>query len=462
MRSLRRTLAYHLAALIVCLILLSAVAVWGIRGLRQDFSSALQGHEQLRTVYEVGAHVNTARTLISLGQNDRALAELQAAELIFARTQDLPMLHSQVDEAIAAVRSAGSGPVDPRPIQQALGSAVKATTHIGQSIRDTQKQADHKQRVTIIAVAGVAAFLVVGAIVIGTRQYRFVMQPLTTLGQGVRRVATGEFSHRLSLPPRLEFAALSDDFNHMAAQLEELYTRLEQQVAEKSRELVRSQRLASVGFLAAGVAHEINNPLGIITGFGEFTIERLKSNGGDPETIKALQAICDEAFRCKTITERLLSMARSSEAPRADVDLAAIAKDVIGLTTVLKPYQGRRVHFAGEAASVSANEAEMRQVILNLLTNALEAIDEHGEVRVSVKSNGKAVELTVKDTGRGMNSETLGKIFEPFFTLPRDGRRGTGLGLSIAHAIVESHGGSIRATSEGEGKGSEFLVTLPA
>jgi signal transduction histidine kinase len=407
MRPLRRTLAWQIIAVIVCLLITGTAAVWGIRGLRQDFSVAIRGQERLRAVYEVASRVNAARTFANLQQVDRAAADLHAAKLAISGDAELATLEGHLNALIGQ-------PLDQAAYLKVLGEVRQASTRITRSIDKAQERADRKQRLTYLAVGGLAGVMTIGAVLIGVMQYRAVSR----------------------------------------------HTELEEQVAEKNRELVRSQRLASVGFLAAGVAHEINNPLGIITGFAEFTQERLKS-AGDEETVKALQAICDEAFRCKGITEKLLSMARSGETAKMPVDLSTVARDVISLTTVLKPYQGRRVQFSGEPAVVSANEAELKQVVLNLLTNALEAIDDTGEVRVNVRRHDRAVELSVKDTGRGMSGATMNQIFEPFFTLPRNGRRGTGLGLSIAHAIVESHGGTIRATSEGEGRGSEFVVNLP-
>src|SRR4029077_3174337 len=130
--------------------------------------------------------------------------------------------------------------------------------------------------------------------------------PLRTLGQAVRAVAAGRFGSPIDEAGDREFALLARDFNRMATDLEELYRHLEQKVQIKSRELVRSERLASVGFLAAGVAHEIHNPLGIITGYGERALRQLEQQPESPEVrnaIKAITVMCEEAFRCKQITD---------------------------------------------------------------------------------------------------------------------------------------------------------------
>jgi two-component system NtrC family sensor kinase len=198
----------------------------------------------------------------------------------------------------------------------------------------------------------------------------------------------------------------------------------------------------------------------------------------DPaEVEKTLQIICEEAFRCKEITSKLLSLAKPGDAARKPVNLADVAAGVASMVGGVKPFRDRRLSVRAEADDrsklvVSAVEAEMKQVILNLALNALEAVPRQtGEVRIHVARRGNWVELTVIDNGKGMTPQTLERIFEPFYTdkrgtgtSPADGgrRSGTGLGLSITHAIVESHGGKIAAHSDGPGRGSRFIVRIPA
>jgi signal transduction histidine kinase len=326
----------------------------------------------------------------------------------------------------------------------------------------------------MFAMALVSAAAVLGAVLLGIWQYRGVMSPLSRLRSGVRKVAAGQFSQRLTSGGGEEFASLAADFNRMAAELNGFYHELEQKVAQKSRELVRSERLASVGFLAAGVAHEINNPLGIISGHAEYMLEQLKqkevgaSSDVDEELVRALQVISDEAFRCKDITGKLLSLARQGDERRQPVNLAEVADQVAAIVSGLRAYGGRKVAVqAGprrEDLVVSAVEAEMKQVVLNLTLNALQAIDpESGDVNIDVHRRDGNVELIVSDNGKGMSPQTLERVFEPFFTEKRGVRQaGTGLGLSITHAILENHGGYIRAQSDGPGKGSRFTVEMPA
>jgi signal transduction histidine kinase len=253
----------------------------------------------------------------------------------------------------------------------------------------------------------------------------------------------------------------------MAAELQNLYRELEAKVAIKSKALVRSERLASVGFLAAGVAHEINNPLSIITGYGERAMQQLDRNSTDPQRIRnAIAVMCEEAFRCKQITDRLLKLARPGGEDRVRICLADLAHDVISTVGGLPEYREKRLVLESgqrHLSEIVARPGEIKQVILNLVINALEAVEpQGGEVKLTIASDERTVELSVIDNGRGMDAETLDRVFEPFFTLKRAGRAGTGLGLSISHAIIADHGGTIAAASDGDSLGSRFTVTLPA
>ncbi len=310
-----------------------------------------------------------------------------------------------------------------------------------------------------------------------------VMLPLRRLRQGVRRVAEAQFSQKLdpsNMGDSPEFLDLALEFNRMAGELDDFYRRLEEQVRVKSRELVQSERLASVGFLAAGVAHEINNPLNIISGYAELTTRQLGPDRGPlgeaavHQARESLRIIRDEAFRCKDITEKLLSLARSGSEGRETLDLAGVARDVALMTRGLKNYRDRRLTLNLDPArplQVQANMTEMKQVLLNLTINALESVPvAGGEVCIEGRQSDSWVELCVKDNGLGMSPEVLRHVFEPFFTVRRGGERGisspaergNGLGLSITHAIIESHGGTIRAQSDGPGKGARFTISLPA
>lgn len=321
----------------------------------------------------------------------------------------------------------------------------------------------------VLPVALLAVIVPLALLAVSLWQYRRIMMPLQRLRNWSRRIARGDFSSRCQTEGPREFVELGSDFNRMADELQAFYRRLEEMVAVKSRELVRSERLASVGYLAAGVAHEINSPLNIISGYAQLSAKRLKRPAESPESAELLRwqdIIRDEAFRCKQITGKLLSLCRGGGG-REVVSLTQVASDVALMVRGLRNFQGRRLNVLINPAdpfAVHANLTEMKQVMLNLTINALEAVSaDGGEVIVDARRVNETVELSVIDNGRGMDAATLERVFEPFFTNKRGaGEAGTGLGLSITFAIVADHGGRITAQSDGPGKGSRFQVTLPA
>lgn len=301
-----------------------------------------------------------------------------------------------------------------------------------------------------------------------------VFRPLGVLLRESRRVAAGDFQHRIQLPSHDEMAELAAAMNAMTSRFQEIRDDLDRQVQLRTKQVVRSEQLASVGFLAAGVAHEINNPLASIAWSAEGLETRLHSilYGGSPSPDKEreqeidvlrryLRRIQDEAFRCKGITEKLLDFSRIGDVQRHDADLRELAQYVIDMIKDLGKYRNKEIQFAcREAVRARVNPQEIKQVILNLLTNALDSLDPGGVVHVEVRAEGDRALLTVRDNGCGMTEETQEHLFEPFFTRRRDGQ-GIGLGLSIAFRIVADHGGTIEAHSDGPGTGSTFQVTLP-
>ena len=242
---------------------------------------------------------------------------------------------------------------------------------------------------------------------------------------------------------------------------------LEQQVQERSRQLVRSERLAGVGFLAAGVAHEINNPLASIAFCSEALESRIGGLPGpadDPDrrvVANYLKMIQEEAFRCKSITEKLLDFARCGDIKRERADLPSLIQGVVDMIRHIGKYRGKSIVFQPkEAVLAHVDGQEIKQVVLNLAVNALESMDAGGTLRIEARYDQGMAEIGFVDDGCGMEAEVLENIFEPFFTRRRDGK-GTGLGLSITHRIVNQHHGEITAASAGPGKGSTFRVRLP-
>ena len=325
---------------------------------------------------------------------------------------------------------------------------------------------------TLSVLLGVAAMATIFFIM--SRFRKRIIHPLETLVEGSRQVANGNFDYRINMNSDDEVAELGDALNEMTANFQEIKSDLNRQVQQRTKEVVRSEKMASVGFLAAGVAHEINNPLATIAWSAESLESRIHdilnpAAGTDQATIdsevadmkKYLRRIQDEAFRCKGITAGLLDFSRMGDATKTETNLTTLIDAVIEMVKPLSKYRGRNIVFNADQSVFSIiNEQEMKQVALNLITNALGSVEENGTVIIDLKQQGDSAILSVTDDGCGMDEEVKKHLWEPFFTRRRDGQ-GTGLGLSITYQIIEEHGGRITAQSDGPGKGSKFTVSLP-
>jgi signal transduction histidine kinase len=237
------------------------------------------------------------------------------------------------------------------------------------------------------------------------------------------------------------------------AQRETVLTELEEQVR-------RSQRLADLGTLAAGLAHEIRNPLASMTG----SIELLRDSVSAGEDDRRLMGIVlREAERLNELVAQFLAFARPATPRRRATDLAALLDETLSVFRNDPQAAGVTLAPALEHAPADCDPDQLRQVFWNLLTNAAQAVgaaapEGGGSIRVRCRAAGDRAVVEIEDDGAGMDAEDLGRIFLPFFTTKP---RGTGLGLATVHRIVDAHGGSIRVSSE-RGKGSRFTVVLPA
>jgi signal transduction histidine kinase len=399
---------------------------------------------------------------------------LEAIEQRFAA------LHKAIDKFRGPTALRGGAPVrlrDDGNVIAAINDLLQASDCLQKMIYkdlfESINEAKHHFRMSmwIVGTMSIVVLLLVGGL--SRFFYTWVFYPIRDLEQGVGRVAQGDFQHRIELHSGDEMEELAAAFNDMTARLCEMYTNLERQVNERSRQLVRSERLASVGFLAAGVAHEINNPLHAIALCSEALESRLGEllarqasgptrNMAQYEVIyKHLKTIQEEAFRCKAITERLLEFSRGGERKREPIALDELIQSVLDAAQHLPNCRGKRLRFEPVGHVIAfVNALEIKSVVLNLVVNALDSMDEGGTLTVQIRQrNGQAV-IVFSDTGCGMEAEVLENIFEPFYTRSRSGK-GTGLGLTISHRIITQHGGEIEAASPGRNRGSTFTVRLP-
>lgn len=226
---------------------------------------------------------------------------------------------------------------------------------------------------------------------------------------------------------------------------------------ELRKQLIRSDRLAAIGQLAAGVAHELNEPLNTILGFAQLA---RKTPRLPAQAARDLDAIAEASLHARNIIRELLIFARQGKPGSASVDLNRIIMDELSLFEALCRKSGveLRRDIDPDLPEITADKSQILQVISNLIVNALQAMPEGGTVTLKTFFEAGTVFFAVEDNGKGMSAEVKENIFLPFFTT-KDVDQGTGLGLSVVHGIVTSHGGDIRVDSE-EGKGTRFLISF--
>jgi signal transduction histidine kinase len=324
----------------------------------------------------------------------------------------------------------------------------------------------------VVALAlGVAAVVMAAGAILLLRSVGGPVDRLLTAADALGRGAAGELP--VLAPPGdgsgsgLSRAAVA--FERLAAALEGERSRLAEKVTELERanaelvrareSLLRAERLATVGRLASGIAHEVGNPLGAITGYVELARDRLGAIAGSSEVDDFLARIAAEAQRIDGTVRDLLDLARPAEPVLGAIDLAAPVEAALRLARVQARFRGVTVEVALPPGlpRVVADERRLSQVFLNLLLNAGDAMAGAGTVRVDARVDGDGVAVRVADSGPGVAPGDLPRIFEPFFTTKGAGL-GTGLGLAISQGIVESFGGEIAAAS-GPG-GAVFTIRL--
>lgn len=284
-----------------------------------------------------------------------------------------------------------------------------------------------------------------------------VLQPIKSLVSASHQWARGNLDYRVKTTRRDEIAQLGETFNFMASSLRERDDKLKEYT---SQQIMKSERLATLGQLAAGVAHEINNPLGAVLMYAHLALEEMEAE--DPRR-KNLEKVVGESTRCKDIVKGLLDFARQTEPKVEQSDVNEILKRTLSLVENQALFQNVKITrvFSSSLPEAMMDSSQIQQVFTNIILNAAEAIEGEGELTVATRMapDNKSIEIEFTDTGCGIPHENLEKLFDPFFTTKEVGR-GTGLGLAVSYGIVARHKGTINVRSE-PGKGSTFVVGLP-
>ncbi len=303
---------------------------------------------------------------------------------------------------------------------------------------------DFNRRVVLIAIVSILI-----AVALSLPVARSITRPIISLVAASAKVAGGDMSVRVPEKGRGELRQLSEAFNRMVAELQ-----------STQDELLHARNLASIGQLAAGVAHEINNPLGTIMLYSDILNREVPPDS----TIKGdLQMISREATRCKEIVTALLNFARQSRVMAQETDVNGLVRELASDLERLPLYEKVVIvqKLAPDLPVIQADPTQLRQVLVNLANNAAEAMPEGGTLTFTTALDpaGDRVHISVEDTGIGIPPEHIPKLFTPFFTTKPIGR-GTGLGLAITYGIVKMHRGQITVQSQ-VGKGTRFTVILP-
>jgi two-component system NtrC family sensor kinase len=329
---------------------------------------------------------------------------------------------------------------------------------------------------TALILAFVVGALAAGLVLAAAMDW-LVTRPLLRLAQQVRRLRDQGY-HEPIVPsgidePRELGEALErlrqlvvereDELRTLNQELEARVQARTQELRQAQAHLIRAEKLASVGKLAGGVAHEVNNPTGVILARSSYLVSVADEEGMDPDVIEDLEVIVSQAERIRTITGDLLSFARRSDAARAPVDLMEICELTRNLLRHSAARAGVEVQVVGTGSAQAMGRRDaLEQVVFNLAKNAIEATPRGGRVQLEVGPAVVAglVQLRVDDSGSGVSPELRDSIFDPFFTTKPVGQ-GTGLGLSLVYGIVEDHQGTIRVAESPLG-GARFLLDLPA
>ena len=330
-----------------------------------------------------------------------------------------------------------------------------------------------RDKVTAI-FAAIALFCFLLIVVVTYFLTRSLMRPLEEMVSVSQDIAAGDLSQRASVTDQSEFGLLAGSFNDMLDRISEMKSQLEQwgktlehKVEERTQQLItvqtqaaRQQRLASVGQLAAGVAHEINNPLGGILTFASLMLEELPADSSYRED---MEEIVRQAVRCRKIVAELLEFSRQREAQMASADINEVVSRTLALLEKQALFHNINVirDFDPEMPVTVMDESQMQQVFMNIILNAVHAMNQRGDLTIETgHDDGKQhVFVRITDTGCGIPQENREAIFDPFFTT-KDPGKGTGLGLAVAARIVQAHGGRTDVESE-VGQGTSFIVFLP-
>ncbi|MDP3215746.1 MAG: ATP-binding protein [Deltaproteobacteria bacterium] len=323
---------------------------------------------------------------------------------------------------------------------------IRAADHLGDYFERraaaTAAAAERLNRLALGFALGIVAIGLTASAAIVRGVWRAVASPLLRMRRVAERVAGGDDEARVGALSVPELDAVGRAFDQML-----------DRVKARESALVEAERLAVLGRIAAGVAHEINNPIGVILGY----VKTMRAEAHEAQLAGELAILDEEARACQRIAEDLLAYARAPALERTEVDVSAIVRDAVKRLAGHGELAGCEVRETVATCQLWADPLRLRQVLGNLLRNAAQSLEGRGSVEVHGRVEGDRYFLEVLDRGRGIDPGLQGRLFEPFATARAEG---TGLGLAVCAAIVHAHGGAIRGEARAGG-GARFVVDLP-
>lgn len=311
------------------------------------------------------------------------------------------------------------------------------------------------QKILLLFILGMLCFTALSAFLLTFFYMKRMMRPIDNIVLMSKKLMQGDHSARCMIRPAGEMGLLCSTIDQMADAFEKYEKNLQK---ETQLQIGQSEKLAAIGRLAAGIAHEINNPLTSILNFAHLVKEK-KTN--DAEDLRDLNVIIDETNRVRKIVRELLDFARQSPAKMESIDMNKVLQQLVSLIIKQKEFRQIRFieHYDEKLGIVYADKNQIQQVFLNLLLNSAESIAQEGTITIISRHKPDHCIISITDTGCGIRSEDVSKIFDPFYTTKPVGK-GTGLGLSVSYGIVKQYKGEIHCDSR-EGEGTTFSVTIP-
>jgi signal transduction histidine kinase len=403
--------------------------------------------------------------------------------LVLRRHEKNLMLYRTPEAYLIFKRAEEASPISGQPHVREYAALVRQLYHLeesGKSDRDKlratalhiqsfTRDLSQKERANLAATVNMSITLLITALllviaiglIINLKLGTSIATPIRALEKLTQKIARDDFPEQIEVAGQDELSSLEASFVFMEDKLKRAMTSLEAAVyklQEKQARLVEAEKLASMGKMAAGIAHEINNPLTSVLTFSNLMLEQCPPD--DPRHDK-LALMVRETNRARTIVRQLLNFGREIVINPVNLNVNQPVKEITDSLIAQEAFEGMELELKlGEKLPlVHADPAQIGQVIMNMLLNAIHAVTPPGRIVVSTQKDGRNVDIVFSDTGAGIPEENIHKIFDPFFTT-KDASKGSGLGLAVSYGIVKKHGGEILVTSS-VGKGTTFTVRLP-